>query len=82
MIIRIIDGLITKILSYKMSLSYYAQPDSHIKSKRKGELDLFNYATKSDVGKVIVVDTSEFPEKVDFVSLNKFQFPIYNLVML
>ena len=51
MIIRIIDGLITKILSYKMS--YYAQPDSHIESKRKGELDLFNYATKSDVGKVI-----------------------------
>ena len=32
-------------------MSYYLEPDSHNKNKIKFELDLANYATKSDVKK-------------------------------
>ena len=39
-------GLITKILLYKMN--YFPKPYSHSKNKTKVQLDLFNYATKSD----------------------------------
>ena len=32
-------------------MGYHLEPDSHIKNKIKVELDLLNYATKSDIKK-------------------------------
>ena len=46
MIIRLIVGLIKKILLYK---SEFFPPCSHSKSKIEVELDLPNYVTKADL---------------------------------
>ena len=48
-IIRLIVGLIKKILLHKMS--YFPKPYSHNKSKIKVELDFSNYAMKSEFKK-------------------------------
>ena len=53
-------GLIKKILWYKMC--YFPEPHTHSKNKKKVELDLSNYTTKS-------VDTSEFAKRADLASL-------------
>ena len=45
-------------------------PESYPRSKKiKVELDLSNYATKSDLKNEISIDTSKFATKVDLVSL-------------
>ena len=36
-------------------MSYYPEPESNIKSKVKVELDLSNYARKSDIKKQLVL---------------------------
>ena len=46
MIILLTIELIKKILLYKMS--YIPKPYTHSRNRRKLELDLSNYATKSD----------------------------------
>ena len=49
MIILLIVELIKKISFYKMS--YFSEPYTHSKNKIKGQLDLPNYVTKSELKK-------------------------------
>ena len=56
-------GLIKKISIYKMS--YFPEPHNHSTNKIEVELDLENYATKSNLKNVTGVDTSEFAKKTD-----------------
>ena len=49
MIIHLIAGWIKKILLWKMS--YYPEPDSHIRNKIRIKLDFSYYATKFDLTK-------------------------------
>ena len=58
-------GLIEKILLYK--ISYFPEPHTH--SKNKIEVDLSNYAIKSDLKNATGVDTSNFAKKTDLASL-------------
>ena len=58
---------IDKISLYKMS--YFPEPYTRSKNKIKVEIDLFNYAVKSDSKNVAGVDSSKFAKKVDLVSL-------------
>ena len=58
--------LIKKISLYKMS--YFSEPYART-YKIEIELDLSNYATKSDLKNATGVDTSQFAKKADLVSL-------------
>ena len=58
MIIILTAGLINNISLYKMS--YFLEPYNHIKNKIKVELDLSNYAVKSELKNATGVDTSKF----------------------
>ena len=40
-------------------MSYYPEPDSHIRDKVKEVLDLSNYATKKELEYVTGIDTSD-----------------------
>ena len=40
-------------------MSYYPEPNSHIRNKIKVELDLTNYATKNKLDHATGVDTSD-----------------------
>ena len=57
MIIFLTVGLIKKILLYK--LSYFPEPNTLSKSQIEVELDLENYAAKSDLKNATGVDASE-----------------------
>ena len=50
-------------------MSYFPEPHTHSKNKIEIELDLSNYATKSDLKNATCVDTSDFAKKADFTSL-------------
>ena len=67
MIILLAIQLIKKVLLYKMS--YF--PDTNSKTKIEVELDLSNYATKSDLKNAtgVDVDTSDFAKKTDLANL-------------
>ena len=62
-IIVVIVGLIKKIQLYE--IIYFPQPHAHSKGNIKVELDLSNYATKSDLKNATSVDTSDFSKKTD-----------------
>ena len=62
MIILITIGLIKKISYVKMS--YFPELHTHSKNKVEVELDLSNYATKSDLKNATGVDTSDFYKKL------------------
>ena len=47
-------------------MSYYPEPDSHIRDKVKVVFKLSNYATKNESIDAIVVDTSNLVAKSDF----------------
>ena len=48
-------------------MSYYPEPDSHIRDKVKVVvLDLSNYATKNELDHATGVDTSDLADKKDF----------------
>ena len=49
-------------------MNYYPEP-SYTRNNIKVELDLSNYATKSEVKKATGVDISEFAKKVDLAGL-------------
>ena len=49
MVNHLIAGWIKKITSHKMS--YFPEPDSYGRNKTERELDLSNYATKSEIKK-------------------------------
>ena len=65
-IIRLIV-LIKKVLLYKMS--YFPEPYTHSRNKRKVELNLPNYATKSDLKGITGINTSKFAKEVDLANL-------------
>ena len=50
-------------------MSYFPEPHTHSKNKLDVELDLPNYATKSDFKNATGADTSDFAKKVDLASL-------------
>ena len=66
-IILLTVGFIKKISLYKMS--YFPEPYTRRKSKIKVELDLSNYATKSNLKNKISVDISHFAKKTDLPNL-------------
>ena len=47
---------------------YFPEPKS-LRGRVKAELDLLNYATKSDLKNEKGVDTSKFPKKIDLARL-------------
>ena len=50
-------------------MSYYPEPDSHIRDKVKVVLDLSNSVTKKELDHVTGVDTSDLATKKDFIPL-------------
>ena len=50
-------------------MSYYLEPDSHIRDKVKVVLNLSNYATKKELGHATGIDTSDLTAKKDFIAL-------------
>ena len=44
-------------------MSYYPEPDSHIRDKVKVVLDLSSYATKKKIENAIGIDTSDLAAK-------------------
>ena len=66
MIINLIVGLIKKVFLYKNELFSIFAPS---KNKIEVELDLSNYATKSDLKSATGVDTSQFAKKDNLANL-------------
>ena len=62
-----VNSLRKKILFYKMS--FFPEPFQHAINKIKIELDLDNYATKSDLKSATCFVTSKFTYNADLVSL-------------
>ena len=50
-------------------MSYYPEPDSHIRDKVKAALDLPNYATKKELDHATGIDTSDLATKKYFIAL-------------
>ena len=50
-------------------MSYYPEPDSHIRDHVKVVLDLTNYATENELDHATGVDTSDAAAKKDFIAL-------------
>ena len=50
-------------------MSYYPEPDSHVRHKVKIILDLSNYATKKELEHDTGVDTSDLDATRDFIAL-------------
>ena len=50
-------------------MSYYPEPDSHIRDKVKVVLDLSNHATKKELDHATGVDTSDLAAKENFIAL-------------
>ena len=50
-------------------MSFYPEPDSHIRDKVEVVLDLSNYATKKDLEHATGVGTSGLAAKKDFIAL-------------
>ena len=57
------------MLLSKLQMSYYPEPDSHIRDKVKAVLDLSNYATKKELEHATDIHTSALAAKKDFVAL-------------
>ena len=58
-----------ELLQIILQMSYYPQPDSHIKDNVKVVLDLLNYATKNELNHATSVDTFDLAAKKDFIAL-------------
>ena len=50
-------------------MSYYPEPDRHIRDKVKVVLDLSNYAIKKELDYAARIDTSDLAAKKDFIAL-------------
>ena len=50
-------------------MSYYIEPDRHIRDKVKVVLDLSSYATKKELDHTIDLDTSDLADEKDFIDL-------------
>ena len=78
LIILLTVGFIKKILLYKMS--YFPEPYTRRKSKIKVELDLSNYATKSNLKNATGVDKLKFAKKADRAILKSKTDKLYILM--
>ena len=58
-----------KLLLSKLQMSYYPEPDSHIKFKVKIVLILSNNATKEELDHATGVDTYDLAAKKDVIAL-------------
>ena len=52
-------------------MSYYPEPDSHIRDKVKVVLDLSNYATERELEHATSIDTSDLDAKKRFYSFER-----------
>ena len=50
-------------------MSYYPEPDSHVRDKVKIVLDLSDYATKKELEHATGIDPSDLAAKKDFIVL-------------
>ena len=50
-------------------MSYYPEPDSHIRDIVKVVFDLSDYATKKELEHATGIDTSDLAAKKDFIAL-------------
>ena len=50
-------------------MSYYPEPDGHIRDEVKVVLDLWNYETKKELDHAAGCDISDLPSKKDFLAL-------------
>ena len=50
-------------------MSYYGEPDSHIRDKVKVVIDLLNYATKTELDHAAGIYTTDLAAKKDFITL-------------
>ena len=55
-------------------MSYFPETYTHSKNKIETDLDLFNYATKSDLNNTTGIDTSDFAKKTDLASLKPYVY--------
>ena len=62
-------------------MSFYPEPDSHIKDKVKVVLDLSNYATKKELDHATGVDTSDLAAKKWCVKLKELSDAVANEVV-
>ena len=53
----------------KLSMSYFSEPNSHIRDKVKVVLDFSNYAPKKELDHATGVDTSDLAAEKDFTAL-------------
>ena len=66
-------------------MSYYPEPESHIRDKVKVVLDLSNYATKKELEHVTDIDTSDLAakkaevDKLDIIKLTNVPTRLNNL---
>ena len=77
-IILLTVGFIKKISLYKMS--YFPELYTRRKSKKKVELDLSNYATKSNLKNATGVDKLKFAKKADRAILKSKTDKLYILM--
>ena len=70
---KMIDYMLNKkvmiILLLLHKLSCFPEPHTHSKKQKKVELDLFTYATKSNLKSQTGVDISKFAKKADLTNL-------------
>ena len=60
-------------------MSYYPEPNSHIRDKVKVVLDLSNYATKKELEHTAGIDKSDAVAKRDFIALKADKLDINKL---
>ena len=58
-----------KLLLSKLQISYYPEPDSHIRYEVKVVLDLTNYDAKKELEHVTDADATDLAAKKDFIGL-------------
>ena len=79
---KIIGSVYEKeLLLIMLKISYYPEPESHIRDKAKVALDLSNYATKKELDHATGVDTSDLAAKKD-LSLWKLKLTNSTLINL
>ena len=57
-------------------MSYYPEPDTHIRDKVKVVLDLSNYATRKELERVTDVDTSDLLNLTNQALINCLMFDL------
>ena len=64
-----IHKLISRLMHQSLISRTHTEPYTHNKNKKKVEVDLSNYVTKSHLKNAADVDTSEFVKKADLANL-------------